>query len=761
MKKLIYTLTVMALTAMQGIKAQTADHSVKRDLTKTQMALRINNNEVKYYNLDQLKSVAFEGDNTLVTTSTDATDTYAKNVGKLSFAKKQDGSEANASFENTTGKVAIKEAKGWLEALYMTWEKTEDAESYNVYIKGGLYSNFTKVDRELIRDYGTYGRVDIPGLKAADNYEVKVVPVKDGEENTEAANVASAFKVKNFNREGFAHLNYSGIGAYNDDGTLKSNAKVLYITSATAKTVTTNVLVDKTQKEVTGLQSIIDAYQKGTDTTPLAIRIIGKLSLDDLDHISSSAEGLQVKGRNAYSEMNITIEGIGDDATISGFGILVRNCKGLEMRNFAVMLCMDDCISLDTNNSNIWIHHLDLFYGKTGGDADQAKGDGTVDLKGGTKYVTISSNRYWDSGKSSLCGMGGDDANYITYQNNWFDHSDSRHPRIRCMSVHIWNNYYDGVAKYGVGATTGSSAFVEANYFRNCNKPMLISMQGSDINNSEHKGTFSSEDGGVIKSFGNIFAEKSGNFKYVTYQQDNTEFDAYEATERNEAVPAQVKAKKGGTGYDNFDTDNSLMYTYTPADATDVPANVTGYYGAGRLNHGDFAWDFTGKDSDYNVDSALKSALESYKPNLVKIFGDEELNGGGESGGESGGEGGEEGGEMESLITCHFTGKTPSNSFFTITGNYSNSKGTSTVDGETYKDCLKMESSTSIVFTITEQMTMTLYFGSGDTNVNIKVDGTKVSGNTDTKTLVTTLKAGSHTLSKADTCNLFFIKLEK
>ena len=86
MKKLIYTLTVMALTAMQGIKAQTADHSVKRDLTKTQMALRINNNEVKYYNLDQLKSVAFEGDNTLVTTSTDATDTYAKNDIPISYS---------------------------------------------------------------------------------------------------------------------------------------------------------------------------------------------------------------------------------------------------------------------------------------------------------------------------------------------------------------------------------------------------------------------------------------------------------------------------------------------------------------------------------------------------------------------------------------------------------------------------------------------------------------------------------------------------
>ena len=100
---------------------------------------------------------------------------------------------------------------------------------------------------------------------------------------------------------------------------------------------------------------------------------------------------------------------------------------------------------------------MDYFYGNTGGDSDQAKGDGTVDLKGGTKYVTISYNRFWDSGKSSLCGMGGDDANYITYHHNWFDHSDSRHPRIRCMSVHIWNNYYDGVAKYGVGATTAQA----------------------------------------------------------------------------------------------------------------------------------------------------------------------------------------------------------------------------------------------------------------------------------------------------------------
>ena len=728
--------------------AQT-NNAVNRDFGKNQMHIVTTDNNVYYYNTADVDNVNLDNGKTKIKTfGNQDEDIFDGNVGEMGFALKTKSLD-NGQFASVAGHVEITEACGWQESLYLKWNTFDNAESYNVYVKGGQYPDYTRIDSELVRDYGTYARADVPGLIAANGYSVKVVPVTGGNEVESAASEATGINVANYSREGFAHLNYQGIGAYNDNGTLKNNAKVLYITSKTAKTVSTKVMVGSKLNEVTGLQSIIDAYQKGTDTTPLAIRIIGKISKDDLDHISSSSEGLQVKGRNAYSEMNITIEGIGDDATISGFGMLVRNCKSVEIRNLAIMLCLDDCISLDTNNSNIWIHNMDFFYGNTGGDADQAKGDGTADLKGGTKYVTFSYNRFWDSGKSSLCGMGGDDANYIAYHHNWFDHSDSRHPRIRCMSVHIWNNYYDGVAKYGVGATTGASAFVEANYFRNCNKPMLISMQGSDIG-SDGKGTFSSEDGGIIKSYKNIFTEKSKNFKYVTYQTNNVEFDAYEATTRDETVPGTVTAKKGGTSYDNFDTDASLMYAYTPHSAVDVPANVTGAYGAGRLNHGDFSWDFTGKDSDYDVDAALKSALQNYKSSLVGIFGDNP----------SSDEGGIET-PIEGTIGCNFQSKAPSNTSFTVSGNYSDSKGSATVDGVTYTTCLKIESSTSISFTTTEKMKMTLYFGSNDTKCSIKVDGTKVSGDTATKTLTTEIEAGSHTLTKADSCNLFYIKLEK
>ena len=35
--------------------------------------------------------------------------------------------------------------------------------------------------------------------------------------------------------------------------------------------------------------------------------------------------------------MNMTFEGVGDDATVYGFGFLLRNTKSVEFRNFAIM----------------------------------------------------------------------------------------------------------------------------------------------------------------------------------------------------------------------------------------------------------------------------------------------------------------------------------------------------------------------------------------------------------------------------------------
>ena len=531
----------------------------------------------------------------------------------------------------------IKEFAGWFESAYVMWDKTEGYD-YEVYIAPASTDSWTKLDNELVREYPTYGRADALGLKAG-SYQFKVVAKAGGAE--QGSGVTDAFEVKAHDRSGFAHVGMTdGIGAYKNDGTLKDNAKVLYVYANNAKTVTCDVITSNKGVTTTGvgLQSIITLYQKGYDTTPLAIRIIGTIKKDDMDRLDSSEEGLQVKGKNDYSTMPITIEGVGNDAAISGFGILCRNASSVEFRNFAVMLCMDDCLSLDTSNSNIWVHNMDFFYGNTGGDADQAKGDGTVDVKGKSKNITVSYNHFYDSGKCSLGGMKGETTDcWMTYHHNWFDHSDSRHPRIRTAFYHVYNNYFDGVSKYGVGVTSGGSSFVEANYFRNCKYPMLISKQGTD---AEGDGTFSGEDGGVIKAFNNKI-DNPRKLQYYKDGQTDGAWDAVLVTDRSATVAAT--AFTGGTEYNNA-ADEKARTTYVENlmdDPADVKAIVKGFFGAGRMQHGDFKWSFknAAQDENYGVITELKTALQNYKSTLVGFFGGVTINNGGATETVDGGDG--------------------------------------------------------------------------------------------------------------------------
>lgn len=682
--------------------------------------------------------------------------------------------------------IAILKTQGWFESGCVTWNVTS-GETYTVFIRpeGGSYK---QIDNELVRNYGTYGRADMVGLKAG-KYQFKV------ESSNGDIAESEVFTTVAHDRSGFAHVGMDGgIGAYKNDGTLKAGAKVIYVHANNAKTITTDVVTNSKggTTTATGLQDIIYYYQKGYESTPLDIRLIGTIKAADMDRFDSSAEGLQVKGRAAYSDMPITIEGIGDDATIWGFGILCRNAKGVEFRNFAIMLCMDDCLSLDTYNSNIWVHNMDFFYGNTGGDADQAKGDGTVDIKGQSKNCTVSYNHFYDSGKCSLGGMKSETTDcWMSYHHNWFDHSDSRHPRIRTAFYHVYNNYFDGNAKYGVGVTTGGSAFVEANYFRNCKYPMLISRQGTDATGD---GTFSGEAGGVIKAFGNVILNPKQVWYYDGKQTDGR-WDAVKTATREEAVTAV--AYSGGTPY-NAEADAAALKA-VPAGVLhapeQIPEIVQGALGAGRMNHGDFQWTFNNavQDANYAVIPELKSALQTYKSTLVGLFkGATSINNGNGSGTINGGDGngddgdykpewgegddGKDDGNADDPETgddpsgtieyevCYFTNstKSASSSMVTINGNYSNSKGTVTFDGKEYKDCVKMETATEILIRPTGNCKVTLIFGGTTAAAGkaIKIDDKKISLDADGHYSFSATAGTTYRLTKGDSINLFLIIFE-
>ena len=740
-------------------------NTVNRDTYKNQMFVATNSGAVNYYNTEDLTKVSFDGDKTIVVPAKSGAenDVYDATVKELSFAK---AAERGENGEVTENGITITESKGWQESAYAKWSLLSSAKTYNVYVKGGQYADYTKVDEQLVRNYGSYGRVDVVGLKAG-NYSLKVVAVgADGKEMA-AHGIADNLKVVNYDRQGFAHKGVrDGVGAYNNDGTLKAGAKVLYVTKNTFKTIKASLSDGKNDIEYTGIGDILLAKQKGKDSIPIAVRIIGEIKTADAgDQLKTDQKGLLLKGNSDATKMNVTIEGIGDDACFHGFGLGIINGTGVEVRNMAFFYQGSSNDNMEIKGTHhIWVHNNDYFYGEQGG-GDHGKGDGALDSKDGATFCTFSYNHFHDTGKSNLCGMKSETVdNLICYHHNWFDHSDSRHPRVRTSSVHVWNNYYDGVAKYGIGVTMGASVFVESNYFRNTKYPMMISKQGTD---AKGDGTFSGEAGGVLKSYGNIFAEKGSHFSYVTWKQSNTDFDAYEVASPSEKVPATVVAKAGGTSYNNFDTDASKMYTYTPDATVDIPAKVTGFYGAGRLNQGDIHYTFNNAtdDADYGRCAGLDAILTSYKTSLVGIFGDENA-----SSGETGGtvtptptpDPTPDTPAVEGTVTCSFsydsTTKTfsISNSAFTQTGSKSNyTKEETTIDGVTYKASAKMESGTEISFATTSKMTLSIYFGSTSKNQNVKVDGTRITGNPAT----VVLEAGAHKISKADTATIALIKL--
>jgi hypothetical protein len=93
-----------------------------------------------------------------------------------------------------TPSINIEKSTGWLETAYATWTSQTAVSSFNVYVKPEN-GEYTKIDDELVRYYGSYYRADAMGLKAG-NYQMKIVPVINGAEITDAAKETGVLEVK-------------------------------------------------------------------------------------------------------------------------------------------------------------------------------------------------------------------------------------------------------------------------------------------------------------------------------------------------------------------------------------------------------------------------------------------------------------------------------------------------------------------------------------------------------------------------------------
>ena len=287
----------------------------------------------------------------------------------------------------TNAQVSIKQVGGWFESAYLTWEHYTGADMYNVYVKEASSSTWTQLDKELIRNYGYYGRADMVGL-AAGSYQFKIEATNGGTVIAGSEATSQSVTVKNYDRAGFAHLDGVAVGAYNNDGTLKSNARVLYIDNTNVDNVTLPILNGKTETTLTGLGEILKGYEKGLETRPLAVRFVGDINMTS-SQLYGDADAMQLKGKANNIAMQVTFEGIGNDAYLSDWGLVLVKCNNVEVRNLGIMLFNDDGISLK-ESVKVWVHNCDIFYGKAGSAADQDKGDGSLDVKDDSQYCTYS-----------------------------------------------------------------------------------------------------------------------------------------------------------------------------------------------------------------------------------------------------------------------------------------------------------------------------------------------------------------------------------
>ncbi|MBQ7013897.1 MAG: hypothetical protein IJN11_08315 [Oscillospiraceae bacterium] len=453
------------------------------------------------------------------------------------------GDSGNTGNTGTTTSDAITLCGGWFETAYAEWDASKIGSNVSVSYKESSASSYTNVDKELIRG----NRVDIPGLKGNTSYDVKIT----------GSSATAEFTVTPmaYDRSGYAHWNRSeGVGAYNNDGTLKSGATVIYVTNENKDTITYN-----------GKTGLYNIFMQGKPNN-VCFRLIGDIQVPAG---AQANDGSSNDGSNMlylqYGE-NVTIEGIGYDANPIRWGFEMKRSNSMEVRNLYFYQYPDDAVAMNGNadnmTKNVWIHNnsfgmgLNEYAGNGTVDADKAEGDGTTDMKW-AEYITISYNYYNKCHKTSLVGGGTSHMqDWITYHHNWFDATESRNPRARNAHIHVYNNYFLNNSSYGIGASYNSKIFSEANYFEKVNLPLDTEAMGND----QYSGT--------IKSYNDKLVSCTGNSIYTAV---NNRMDSANI----------ANLVSGGDAYDNFDIDSSKIYLnqYTAQSPDEAKTSAMAYSG--------------------------------------------------------------------------------------------------------------------------------------------------------------------------------------
>ncbi|MCM1438356.1 MAG: Ig-like domain-containing protein [Roseburia sp.] len=506
----------------------------------------------------------------------------------------------------------INSLKGNYESISVEFDGTA-ATSKVYYRKHGVSDSWHEIDSQLIRDAGGDVRADIMGLSAG-VYDVKV----------NSTEITGGVHVMKYDRSGYAHFNYTdGVGAYKDDGTLKDDALVIYVTDANKDTVMEEVCAananvnmfkipysgngkDWGDKNASGIGWWLNNNQYTSNNAassksghrpsntydatngsklgfksvnvPIVIRFIGTVNVPEgLSKYNDWDEGGIAGDNGAMARMknlkNVTLEGVGDDAEIKGWGFHfiagtdAQNGQGksFEVRNLTFNEYPEDAVGMEGQATSTtitapvercWIHNNTFLPGRCDNPAesDKKEGDGSCDFKRGN-YFTCSYNYFEYCHKTNLIGSSDSSLQYnMTYHHNIWYQCGSRIPLTRRANVHFYNNFvygdpsekttpYSHIAKPSLSYVHSLRAscylYSEYNYYEGSKQLLRGASEGGD-------GKF---------------------YKNTYYACSDQKAAITEVTSREQAVNNSCKYQT--TDYTKFDT-NSTQFYYDAENKTTV-----------------------------------------------------------------------------------------------------------------------------------------------------------------------------------------------
>ena len=216
-------------------------------------------------------------------------------------------------------------------------------------------------------------------------------------------------------------------------------------------------------------QEELEKYAQAEE--PYIIRVPGEIKITEKQNPKTRYEILTTKEIHIAS--NKTIIGVGKGGHIVNGGFFIGpGMHNIILRNLTIrdsFLAGDwdgvrndfDGLQMD-NAHHIWVDHCHF----------TRHGDGCLDTRAGTTYLTVSWCVFSDHNKTFGCGWDTKASAQITLHHTWFRNTACRAPAVgQVLRAHFYNNRYQNVGAYGHFIVLGTNLLSQNCLFENVNRP--------------------------------------------------------------------------------------------------------------------------------------------------------------------------------------------------------------------------------------------------------------------------------------------------